>query len=159
MELKAASSRPWRSFAVPSDKSISGMSISLPNFFKYKTFPNGTTKFVPKNKRNYGVLIFVTRLGDGNDFVIKNRYETLIKQSSEENRITSKSLSEDSYTIWSDLHGKLDSDGKDQELFMYAKGLIISNGVYEIYVRFQREYRDAITAILPRIVDSFKASN
>lgn len=115
---------------------------------------NGAVRFEPRNRRNYGIVIFVTPLGK--DWALKNRYESLVNSSIEDNKVTSKSLSENSYTIWSDLHGKLDSDGKEQELGLYAHGLLMPDGAYEVYVRFQPEYRDAITAILPRIVASLK---
>ena len=155
-ELKASSARPLQVF--PLDSS---MTISLPDFFKQgQAEANGSVQFQPKENRNNGILIFVTRVGDANS--LRNRYMELTHdlKRHEDEKITSKNLTKNSYTVWSDLRDddKLDKHGEEQELIWYAHGVETPSGVYEIGIRFQPEYRKAITSILPKIISSFYSS-
>lgn len=154
-ELKASSAGAWQLF------SPANITISLPDFFKQgQAESNGSVQFQPKENRNNGILIFVTRVGDVNS--LKNRYKELTHdlKRHEDEKITSKSLTKDSYTVWSDLRDddKLDKHGEEQELIWYAHGIETPNGLYEIGIRSQPEYRKAIATILPRILSSFHPS-
>ncbi len=157
-ELVNSAQRTWRSYSNPM-----GFSISLPDFFTMGTMPNSATvQYQPADTHTIGILLFVSRVGVGSSDVLHKRYTVLVNdlKHQEDTRIESKRITNTFYDVSSRTFDddSFDQNGKEQKIFWYARGILTSNGVYEISLRYQPEYRKAVTAMLPDILASFDRS-
>jgi hypothetical protein len=157
-ELSVAAGRPWHSYS-----NTEGFSIALPDFFKQGMISTaGTVQYQPADARYNGIVLFVSRVGNSSPQVLQDRYKQLLisLKHQDETKIDDKHLTNTGYVVSSHAFDddQLDEHGKEQKLFWYQKGMVTPAGVYEISIRYQPEYRKAVTAIIPRILASFDRS-
>jgi len=166
-ELKASSSREWPNYVIDTFN-FHALRVSLPDFFtRYhdSLLESGplaaSAEFKPSND-SIG-RFFITIWENDNPKQLYKALSDELKRTKDS--VLSKHVSKNFFTVWTEPRSfgnheyfREEGLGPRSVLINYAHGFVASGRVYEIVISFEPQYREAITAILPRILSSFRTT-